>query len=177
MKCTKCEVDKPIEEFNKCGYNESGYFTICKACKSEYYFNSKFGKKVEKKKKKSYSDYQRNYYRTHRGAKVNAKRSSTHRTPEDLSKIIPEKKFETDDQFSNYGSLVSHNNIRGNNFLIDMEKILTPIEFSYIQARSIFEVDSTKIHKYLGIRQIEARDLLEGIKVKIKQYFNKEKTA
>lgn len=72
--CVKCNLNKPIAEFNKCASNKDGLYSYCKECKTnyakKYYTNNKETikttaiewRKNNPKKYKRYTDYQRNWY-------------------------------------------------------------------------------------------------------------------
>ena len=66
-RCSKCRIEKPVEEFHKNRSAKDGYNNQCKACraiiKKQWYANHKEEQKLERIKNKTYhTEYKKKWY-------------------------------------------------------------------------------------------------------------------
>lgn len=107
--CTKCKIEKPLNEFSRSKQFKSGIYSSCKTCKSKV--NSELYKKdKEKKKVQSLSYYygnkekvykQRNLYNK-RKRKEDPKFLLTRRLRNRLYYALKQKFWKKDTKFANY---------------------------------------------------------------------------
>lgn len=71
-KCSRCNTDKPVEEFSKASANRDGLHRWCRGCCKDYWRENKVRyKKVQAKWYEENKDSQREYAAKHRAEKAN----------------------------------------------------------------------------------------------------------
>lgn len=66
--CSKCDVDKPIEKFNRAAGNKDGYRSECKECTAKYY--RQYKKENNEQLKKSWRDASKRHYEISDNARI-----------------------------------------------------------------------------------------------------------